>query len=133
MPEDHHLLLYLLPSQLLVYLEEYYLKAPKGMQGSVEYMSGFMDLILDICAGSAPLDKDFTHHLRNTIKGELMSYFERPTSRNMQNVLAKFVLENADFFEWNLNEPLVTQCTEWLKKKTSYFIHNPCKALTNIF
>lgn len=113
MPEDFHLMLYLLPIELRVELEECYQECPKRPQGTVEYMQGLMDLISEICEGSDQLDRSLTRLLRQTIEQNLSSYFECPTSFRMQNVLAEFVLENQELFHWKPKSGLVVRCTEW--------------------
>jgi hypothetical protein len=114
MPEDDHLTLYLLPVELRFELEECYKECPKGPPGAVDYMQGYVDLINEICEGSDQIDRTLTFLLLKTIEQKLIDYFECPTSFNMQNVLAEFVLDKKELFHWNSKNPLVVRCAEWL-------------------
>lgn len=117
MPSLCHLLLYLLPIEYRIHLEELYQADSHEALNSVDNVQKFFEWIMDICDGFSSEDKMLTQRLRDTIEAELIHRFKGSMSLKLQNMLVRFVIDNSAAYKWPPDSPLMMQCAEWMKRE----------------
>lgn len=117
MPSLCHLLVYLLPIECRIHLEELYQVGSNKAPNSVDNVQKFFDWIMDVCDGFSSEDKPLRQRLRDTIEAELIRRFEGSMSLKLQNMLVRFVNDNSARYKWPPDSPLIMQCAEWMKRE----------------